>query len=141
MIRVERGKPGLLFRLRHDYIVIANESGRDRYQTMTPSYDYQILDLHERELLSYHWHPGGVSPVTHPHFHVTSRVRPFDVDDPTHPTRQPHSISFADMHIPTGPVLIENVVRLLIEEFGVVPLRPDWDEVLRENEALLRAND
>ncbi|MBA2453355.1 MAG: hypothetical protein H0V47_09300 [Chloroflexia bacterium] len=141
MIRVERGKPDLLFRVRHDYIVIANESGRDRYQTVTPSYDYQILDLQERELLSYHWHPSGVSPVTHPHLDLTSRVRPFEIDDPANPSRKPTSISFSDMHIPTGPVLFEHVIRLLIEEFGVVPLRPDWDEILLRNEELVRAND
>lgn len=78
--------------------------------------------------------------MTHPHLHLTSRVRPFGIEDPANPNREPASISFSDMHIQTGPVLFENVVRLLIEEFGVVPLRPDWDEVLRRNEALLLAS-
>lgn len=68
-------------------------------------------------------------------------MRPFEIDDPANPDRQPASISFSDMHIPTGPVLLENVVRLLIEEFGVIALRPDWDEILRQNESALRASD
>lgn len=98
-----------------------------------------MYDLQDRELLAFHWHPNSVSLVTHPHLHLTSRVRPFEIDDPANPNRQPASVSFSNMHIPTGPVLFENAVRLLIEEFGAAPPRPDWDEILRQNEALLRA--
>ena len=33
-------------------------------------------------------------------------------------------------HLATGHVLLAMVVRMLIEEFGVAPLRPDWQQVL-----------
>jgi hypothetical protein len=36
------------------------------------------------------------------------------------------------MHFPTGHVSLGSVARLLIEEFGVAPLRPNWQAVLRE---------
>jgi len=39
-------------------------------------------------------------------------------------------VDLADMHLPTGVVTWGRVVRLLIEEFGVAPLRTDWDAVL-----------
>ncbi|CAN5234696.1 hypothetical protein BH23CHL1_BH23CHL1_27300 [soil metagenome] len=131
----------MLLRIKHDYRITMIEVGRDRYDAVTTAYSYHIYDLQDGELIAFHWHPSGISPVTYPHMHLSSRVRPILIEDPAHPNRQPDSISFSDMHIPTGPVLFENVVRLLIEEFGVVALRPDWDEILRRNEALLRASD
>ena len=140
-IRAQRGKSDLLLRIKHDYSITAIDGSRDRYDAVTIAYSYHLYDLQGSELIAFHWHPTGVSPVTYPHLHLTSRVRPFEIDDPTHPNWQPALISFSDMHIPTGPILLENVVRLLIDEFGVVPLRPDWDEILLRNEALLRSND
>jgi hypothetical protein len=35
------------------------------------------------------------------------------------------------MHLPTGPVSLADVVRLLIMEFDVAPRRPDWQAILR----------
>jgi hypothetical protein len=42
------------------------------------------------------------------------------------------------LHIPTGWVTIENVIRFLITDLGVPPLTENWDEVLRESEKQFR---
>jgi hypothetical protein len=34
------------------------------------------------------------------------------------------------MHLPTGFITLADIVRLLIDEFGVEPLRADWRDVL-----------
>jgi hypothetical protein len=34
------------------------------------------------------------------------------------------------VHIPTGRVALEDVIRLAVEEFHVEPRRADWNEVL-----------
>jgi hypothetical protein len=141
VIRAERNQPDIMLRVRSEYLVSEDQFPQSRYRAVFVSYNYQILDLSGREILGFHWHPTGVSSVTYPHLHLTSRIRPIETGDPSNPQRKPSQIPLAEMHIPTGPVLFENVVRLLIEEFGVIPLRPDWDEILLRNEALLRATD
>lgn len=100
------------------------------FEVRTASYLYRILDLNEREIIAYHWHPEGVSPVVRPHLHLTSRIQPVSIDDPARPDLEPERIALAEMHISTGPVPFEDVVRLLIEEFRVIPLRSDWEEIL-----------
>ena len=131
-LRTERGNPGLLLQVQSGYRIVRDEAQPRFYQTTAVSYLYRILDLHEREILAFHWHPEGVSPVRHPHLHLTSRVRPIEIDDPANPNRERGHIALAEMHISTGPVPFEDVVRLLIEEFRVIPLRPDWEEILNQ---------
>jgi hypothetical protein len=42
------------------------------------------------------------------------------------------------LHIPTGWVTIENVIRFLIADLGVPPLIETWDEELRKSEEQFR---
>ena len=35
-------------------------------------------------------------------------------------------------HVPTGRVLVEDVVVFLISELGVTPLNAEWEKVIRE---------
>lgn len=42
------------------------------------------------------------------------------------------------MHIPTGRVLLEDVVRMLIEEFKVRPLIQNWEDTLAVNTELFQ---
>ncbi len=91
------------------------------------SYEYQVLDREEREILAFHWHPVGLSDVTDPHLHLTSRLNPIDMG------RDQDPLPLADMHIPTGFITLEDVVRLLITEFDIRPRCTDWDDLLREN--------
>jgi hypothetical protein len=78
-------------------------------------YRYELYDADDSELLAYHWHPFGRSPVVEPHLHVTNR----------HP-----SLDLSKSHLPTGFVSPAAFVRCLIAELGVEPLRSDWQDVL-----------
>jgi hypothetical protein len=92
------------------------------FEARTSAYNVAISDQFNSEILAYHWHPNGVSRVASPHLHLSSRV---DFTDP-----QNRPIPLGQMHLPTGPVSLAEIVRLLIEEFGVEPQRPDWQDIL-----------
>jgi hypothetical protein len=47
-------------------------------------------------------------------------------------------VTLARLHIPTGRVAFEEVVRLLITELRVEPNRDDWREILRDSEDRFR---
>ena len=86
-----------------------------------------MLDAEEREVLAYHWHPVGVSPVTFPHLHLSGRLPALDAGPRQEPLR------LGGMHLPTGGmVTLADVVRLLIAECGVAPRRADWERVLAD---------
>lgn len=91
------------------------------------SYESRLLDREEREILAFHWHPVGLSHVTDPHLHLASRLIPLDMG------RDQDPLALAGIHIPTGFVTLEDVVRLLITEIGIRPRRTDWGDLLREN--------
>lgn len=75
------------------------------------AYSYKI-ELHGRELLAFHWHPAGATPVRTPHLHVHAEVQVGDA-------------WLHKAHLPTGPVSPIDVLRLLLDDFGVPPLRDD----------------
>ena len=93
----------------------------------TSMYSYRLLDRLEHELLVYHWQPGPsyVGPDD-PHLHVSASLRAATsvVDE--------REIGLDRLHLPTGQVTLTSVVRSLLTEFGVEPLRPDWSRVLDE---------
>lgn len=78
-------------------------------------YIYSVQTADRAELLAYHWHPTTISRVTVPHLHVGGVI---------------HDVISHRTHLPTGHVLLEDVVRLVIEEFRVPPRRADWPNVL-----------
>lgn len=82
----------------------------------TDSYAF-TLSLHENfesELLSFQWHPE--SKITTPHVHAALEGEP----------------GFHKAHIPTRRILLEDVLWLAIEDFGVVPIRDDWQPILKD---------
>jgi hypothetical protein len=78
-------------------------------------YRYVLFNQDRREVLSFHWHPAGLSPVVTPHLHVGCRAGNTDL---------------SKVHLPTGPITLVDVIRCAITEFGVQPLRADWRAVL-----------
>lgn len=102
----------------------------DSASVITTVYEYRLLDRLERELLVYHWQPGPrYAGPDHPHLHVSASLRAATsaVDE--------REIDLDKLHLPTGQVTLAAVVRSLITEFGVEPLRPDWARVLDAAEA------
>jgi hypothetical protein len=104
------------------YRVIEYEGPRGPWKVNTVAYYYTLLEASsQQEILGYHWHPRGRSPVTYPHLHLH---RGAGVGQ--------HRIQEA--HLPTGRIAIEDVLRLAIEHFSVQPLRPDWEAILSDTQ-------
>jgi hypothetical protein len=80
-------------------------------------YRYEFGEQDGPELVAYHWHPEGQSNVVLPHLHARILGSAADL---------------SKLHLPTGPVTPAEVVRCLMAEFGVEPLRADWQSVLAE---------
>jgi hypothetical protein len=104
-----------------------------RWRVETRMYQYRLLDHNERELLVYHWQPGAdfLGP-DHPHLHVSASLsaQTSSIDLQT--------IDLDKLHLPTGRVSLASVVRMLITEFRVAPLRPDWAERLDSAERVFQ---
>ena len=96
------------------YVVRPVGKARD-WEAHLAGYIYAIQGPDEEDLLAYHWHPASISRVTWPHLHVA---------------RITHELVSGRTHLPTGQVQLEDMVRLLIEEFSVQPRRRDWAAVL-----------
>ena len=99
------------------YFVTVDSAQSSAWQIQVSSYFYELLDSDGREVLAYHWHPRGNSPVATPHLHLEQGAR---VGRP----------EVRDAHLPTGDVSLNAILRVLIEEMDVRPLRPDWESVL-----------
>jgi hypothetical protein len=90
----------------------------DGWRVEIVGYNYAIE--HEGgDLVSYHWHPEGESPITWPHMHVGTDI-------------QVGERWFGKVHLPTGVVGLERVVALAITELGAKPLRDDWERLIAE---------
>lgn len=127
-LRATRGVRGVGFFVKIDYTVDRLEGAGRLYEAHIVAYRYRVLDPSGRELLAYHWHPEGVSPVTFPHGHVSNAA--WTTPRPRRAADDPPPL--VAMHLPTGPVALADVVRLLIAEFGVAARQADWEDVLRE---------
>jgi len=91
---------------------------------------YMYLLATDRVMINWHWHPKtsasrNVDPSIRPHVHTTH----LEID-----TGKQSKI--ARLHVPTGRVAIEQVVRYAIEELGVKALNDDWNKLITESEAL-----
>jgi hypothetical protein len=83
-------------------------------------YTVRLRDM--TEVVSYQWHPQRTIDMQDPHVHFgPASARP---DFPLRPGEL-HKV-----HFPTAFVSLEDVIRLLIEEFGVESRRSDWREIL-----------
>ena len=84
------------------------------------AYRYHLSLRNGPELLPFHWHPEDFNPVKIPHLHLSAGA-------------QVRFLALAGAHIPTGLVTLQDVLQFAIEDLGVVPLRRDWPEVLRQS--------
>lgn len=98
------------------------------WKVRTLSYEYNI-ERHSdgQEVLAFHWEGhDAVNPF--PHFHIG-----FAGDDKSTPLGPRN-------HIPSGRVLVEDIVRFLIEEMGVKPTKHKikiWRETVNQARALV----
>ncbi|MGI8945053.1 MAG: hypothetical protein ACR2GL_02285 [Thermoleophilaceae bacterium] len=111
-----RGDASLALRVAQQYRIVEDTEPRGPWKVQTAAYSY-VVNRGEQELLAYQWNPAGDGRVTRPHLHVGAAVGELTGD-------------FHRLHLPTGRIALEDVLRLLIEELGVQPLREEWSEVL-----------
>ena len=108
----------MLLRLRHQFRSVKDPEARpgERWHVSTVAYDYRISRAEDSsELMSWHWHP--TTGVSFPHVHIAA-------DDLSR-----------HVHVPTGRVSIEAVLRMLLGELGVSSKRAKWEQVLAASEA------
>jgi hypothetical protein len=90
---------------------------RGAWQVSIVSYAFRLGVEGGSEIIAYHWHPQGRSQVTTPHLHLGAGA-------------QVGKAELARAHLPTGPVAVQDFLRMLITDFGVRPLRRDWEDIL-----------
>ncbi len=133
-VRTHGGEGELLLRFAHLYRVVhvPGDQQCGPYKVSSSFYRYDILDRDEDEVVVFHWEPEGRSPVRTPHLHLPAAT-PIVL-----PQRGGSGVAGAKthlgkLHLPTGRILIEDVVELLIREFGAVPLNENWAAILEKN--------
>ena len=115
------GSPALSLVVRLRIRLDHNDSGAG-WDPRVMAYWFALMDADgRRELLAYHWHPDGGSSAPFPHLHLGAGVEGLPVT--------------SRVHLPTGHVLLSQVVFLAISELGVPPLRTNWRRVLMPDTA------
>jgi hypothetical protein len=112
-----RGRERIHLRVRMRVRLTRAEPPRGLWDAATAAYEYRRSDQDDREILAYHWHPGGQSNAEAPHLHLGAGA----------------GLGRSELltaHLPTGSVPIQDVLRLAIESFGAEPARRDWGRVL-----------
>jgi hypothetical protein len=96
------------------------KDGMRSWHVSTVAYRYHLLDGNDHELAAWHWHPDtSPTPEDRPHLHVRGAAIERRV------------------HLPTGRISLEAIIRLLLTDLGVSPTRDhetDFLEVLRASE-------
>jgi hypothetical protein len=105
------------------YRIIEFEGSRGPLKVSTVGYAYTLAEAARPEvtLLAYHWHPHGRSQNTSPHLHIYQCAE----------IRRPDG---RVAHFPTGRIALEEVLRLVIQEFNVRPLREDWEAIINSTQ-------
>jgi hypothetical protein len=113
------GGEAISLNIRHTFVLVHDASREARYRWLarTTGYLYALEAADGREILAYHWHPGGRSPVTTPHLHLGAAAGTLRRE-------------LEKAHLATGFVTPVALLTLLIEQFAVRPRRGDWAAVL-----------
>lgn len=117
------GRQPIRLTVTHSYHVVPAAGADGLWRVSTAGWIYDLADSRDEPIVAFHWHPEGSGRVTHPHAHVHGR----------HDT-----VELAKLHLPTGRVSIESVIRFAIEDLGVAPRRPDWERILEQHELAFR---
>ncbi len=101
----------------HNFRVVPDDRFAGEWKVRTEGYFYRVRYSEDAsgELFAWHWHPEVRSE---PHLHV-ARI--------------------SGLHVPSGRVAFESIIRMLIDDLHVIPNRDDWQEVLAETEQRFQA--
>jgi hypothetical protein len=111
------GRPDLCLSFTQQYKIVKNAKN-EPFRVTTLYYSYAVETQDAQEIVGYHWHPDGVSPVRFPHLHLGPAAC-VGLDDLRRKA-----------HLPTGRVAFEEVIELLIATFGVEPDRTLWQDIV-----------
>ena len=110
----------LMLNVQPYFRVLTHETQGAPHHVEITGYRYIIYDGERKEILTYHWHPGRRSFHQAPHLHLGAGA----------------GMSFKALetkpHLPTGHVTLGEIIRFLINDLSVQPLRTDWNDVLTE---------
>lgn len=81
---------------------------------------FYALARDSEDVIVYHWHPLGRSSITRPHLHVRADLHVGDR-------------WLGKVHLPTGQISLEDIIRLAIQELGAQPLRDDWEALVTQH--------
>jgi hypothetical protein len=119
-LRCTTGSPAPWLYVEQQYDLIEVPGERGPWKVSTLAYRYRIDSAAGDELALWHWHPKDRQDRPHrypyPHLHAQAG-------------------QLTGLHLPTGRVSVESVLRLLLNEFDVQPRRDDWADVLAASEA------
>jgi hypothetical protein len=107
--------------IQHRYKVVEVHGEAGPWKTRTEGYWYVLHDEDGEEAIAFHWHPWRLSARPHVHVHT----------DQAGSTVMGHHLN--KLHLVTGRITVEQVVRFAVEEFGV-SARPDYDHILTRNQ-------
>ena len=113
------GASRLMLRMRQNYLIVESGLAEEPWQVNVTGYNYDIYDHERREVLLYHWHPVGNSPVAAPHLHLKQGA-------------QVGRAEVRDSHLPTGLIPLGAFLRYLVRDLGVPARRADWQLILDE---------
>jgi hypothetical protein len=121
-----RNDEPLKLEVRHRYTVLQVEGDRGLWSTHTTEYIYEVSAESDGLIAAWHWHPGSGRPGDEAHWpHL-------------HAYGDRETLTLHKLHLPTGRVSLEALVRFLIEDLSVVPRRDDWRTVLSRHEEAFR---
>jgi hypothetical protein len=106
------GHPRLALSVVQDYRIVRDDQERGAWRVTTAGYVYELDDADGRRILGYHWHPETTADKPFPHLHVHTG------------TRTDAQMVSERIHLPTGRIALEDVLRLSVREFGVRPTTP-----------------
>lgn len=116
-----RGDLAIVVRLQYE-VTETSSKAQEPWQVTTLAYYYTLKLAEGPEILAYHWHPYQRSPADFPHLHLKAGAKVGRSE-------------LAKAYLPTGRVMAEDFVQLLIEHFSVRPLRNDWRDALAQSRA------
>lgn len=111
-LRKRAGMPRIGLELQMRYKIVEHPT-KGPWKVNTTGWIHDVYRADKR-VMTFHWHPISDSHVKTPHLHASA------------------SSTYRKMHIPTGRILVEDVLGLA-HELGAQPLDSDWHGVMATN--------
>lgn len=119
-LRTQDG-PDLWIRASQRFEMIEHPEFEGEWKSSTRAYVYELgVDGAADGLIGWHWHPPTTPDRPEPHTHVRVELDSLGVSLPR-------------LHIPSGRVPFEEVVRFAIADLGAAHARDDWEDVLADS--------